>query len=243
MKKVLLDEERTMILIYLTIFVFGFFFALDYFVKLKKRKEKVNVHALQLRKELPPISELIRNCKPVAPKGYFLSKRHIWINVLPHGEIKIGLDALCPKLMTRIDSINLHDPGDRVNKNGSMCAIYQGPKKLNFYSPIDGTIQEVNTGILENPEIVCEDPFEQGWIYRIKPSLQFSKIEVDPEMSDDALNWTEYEMKRLLDFFLDEPPARRQLEENMGRGRQILEGLLDRLDSFGWAKFQENFLA
>ena len=32
---------------------------------------------------------------------------------------------------------------------------------------MDGIIQEVNTELQEHPEIVCDDPFENGWIYRI----------------------------------------------------------------------------
>jgi glycine cleavage system H protein len=231
-----------MILIYLTILVFCLFFAADFLMKRKIKNKKAQVLDPKHNSAIPPISELIKKCKLTVPQGYYLSKRHIWINILASGEVRIGLDALCPKLVTRIDGINLHDPGSKVNKNGSMCSIFQGNKKLKFYSPIDGIVQEVNTELLENPEILCDDPFEKGWIYRIKPSLQFYGLAANQELSTDILDWRESELKRLVSFFLEEPPTRNKLQENIQKGKLALEGLLDLLDSFGWAKFEKSFL-
>ena len=231
-----------MILIYLTILVFCLFFIGDLLMKRKIKKEKAKVLDLQHSTDFPPISDLIKKCKLAVPEGYYFSKSHTWINILSSGEVRVGLDALCPKLLTNIDSINLHALGNRVNKNGSMCAIYQGNKKLKFYAPIDGVIQEVNTELQENPDILCDDPFEKGWIYRIKPSLQFSNLDVNQELSTDVLDWKESELKRLVNFFLEEPPTRKKLQENIRKGKLVLEGLLDKLDSFGWVKFEESFL-
>lgn len=232
-----------MILIYLTILVFGCFIALEIVTERKKKIEKARILDQKHEKNLPPISDLLKKCQFEIPKGYFVSKRHIWINLLPSGEVRIGLDALCPKLITKIERIKLHDIGDKLNKNGSMCAIYQGTKRLKFYSPIDGTIQEINTELQKNPQTICLDPFEKGWLYKFKPSIPFSNLELNQEQANDVLNWKESELRRLVAFFLKEPTTRSQIEKNFKRGKQVLEGLLDNLDSFGWIKFEESFLA
>lgn len=209
--------------------------------RLKREKAK-DLHQ-QYSIDLPPLSDLVKKCKLAMPPGYVFSKKHIWIQTLPSGEVRVGLDAICPKLLTKIDGIHFHEPGNKVNKNGSMCMICQGSKKLKFSSPIDGIIQEINTEIQSNPEILCNDPFEKGWIYRIQPSLQFSDLVINQELSCDIMKWKESELRRLVSFFLDEPPTRKKLHENVSKGKLMLEGLLDNLDSIGWMKFEESFLA
>ena len=189
-----------------------------------------------------PISELFQNIQTSLPKGLFISKGHVWVKVLPKGEVRTGLDDFCPKLITKIDSIELHNPGDRVNNNGGMCTIYQGDKKLTFFSPLDGIIQEVNPELLKNPKIICHDPFGEGWVYRLRPSLEISYLVGSAKLDEEILGWEQQEMERLANFIMNDPSAKTELEEKWKKKRSGLQGLLDNLDSFCWMKFEENFL-
>ncbi|NOR14850.1 MAG: hypothetical protein GQ544_04020 [Candidatus Aminicenantes bacterium] len=176
------------------------------------------------------------------PKGLFISRGHVWVKILPKGEVRVGLDCFCPKLITKIDKIKLHDPEDRVNNKGGMCTIYQGEKKLTFYSPLDGVIKDVNTQILKDPKTICRDPFGEGWIYRVRPSLEMSYLVKSETMDKEILNWEQREMDRLANFIMSDPSAKTKVEENMKKKIFGLQGLLDNLDSFYWLKFEENFL-
>jgi len=228
----------------LTLLTFFFFIFIELIVReIRARKKKKSLHMdRETRKPYQPISELFQNIQISLPKGLFISKGHVWIKVLPKGEVRTGLDNFCPKLITRIDSIKLHNPGDRVNNKGGMCTIYQGEKKLTFFSPLDGIIKEVNVDLLKNPKIICHDPFGEGWVYRVKPSLEISYLVESEKMDKEILDWEQEEMDRLANFIMSDASAKTTLEEKLKKEKFGLRGLLDNLDSFYWMKFEENFL-
>jgi glycine cleavage system H protein len=228
----------------LTILTFCIFIIIELIsreIRTRKKKKSFPVDR-DTGKSYQPISELFQNIQINLPKGLFVSKGHVWIKVLPKGEVRAGLDNFCPKLITRIDSIKLHNPGDRVNNKGGMCTIYQGEKKLTFFSPLDGIIQEVNADLLKNPKIICHDPFGEGWAYRIRPSLEMSYLVESENMEREILDWEQKEMDRLENFIMSDASAKTTLEEKLKKEKFGLRGLLDNLDSFYWMKFEENFL-
>ena len=210
-------------------------------IKARKKKKSLLIEG-ETRKPYQPVSELFQNIQIKLPKGLFVSKGHVWVKVLPKGEVRAGLDNFCPKLITKIDSIVLHNPGDRVNNLGGMCTIYQGDKKLTFFSPLDGIIQEVNSELIKNPKIICHDPFGEGWVYRLRPSLEISYLVESARMDEEILDWEQKEMDRLADFIMSDPSAKTELEEKWKKKKFGLQGLLDNLSSFYWMKFEENFL-
>jgi glycine cleavage system H protein len=228
----------------LTLLTFLVFISVELIAReIKTRKKKKSLHVeTKAQKSYQPISELFQNIQIHLPKGLFVSKGHVWIKVLPKGEVSTGLDNFCPKLITRIDSIKLHNPGDRVNNEGGMCTIFQGDKKLTFFSPLDGVIKEVNVDLLKNPKIICLDPFGDGWVYRVKPSLEISYLTENEKMEKEILDWEQKEMDRLANFIMSDVSAKTTLEEKLKKEKFGLQGLLDNLDSFYWLKFEENFL-
>jgi glycine cleavage system H protein len=229
------------ILIFLT---FSFFIIVELIVQ-QRRSKKEKRSLLEDPKETrvyQPISELFQNIKIDLPKGLFISRGHVWVKVLTQGEVRVGLDCFCPKLITKIDRIELHDPDDRVNNNGGMCTIYQGEKKLTFYSPLDGIIREVNTQIFKDPKTICHDPFGEGWIYRVRPSLDMSYLMESETMDRENLDWEKREVDRLANFIMGDPSTKTIIEENLMKKKFGLQRLLDNLDSFSWLKFEEQFL-
>jgi len=228
----------------LTLLTFCVFIIVEIIVREQKsRKKKKSIHTVsKTKKTYQPISELFQNIQINLPKGLFVSKGHVWVKVLPKGELGIGLDCFCPKLITKIDSIKLHIPGDRVNNKGGMCTIYQGEKKLTFLSPLDGVIKEVNPELQKNPKIICCDPFGEGWVYRVKPSLEISYLVESEKMDNEILDWEQREMDRLENFIMNDPSAKTTIEDKLKKEKFGLQGLLDNLDNFYWLKFEENFL-
>ena len=56
-------------------------------------------------------------------------------------------------------------------KAGATAAVVESVKAASdIYSPLSGTVTEVNEELLGNPALLNTDPFGQGWIYRMKSS-------------------------------------------------------------------------
>jgi glycine cleavage system H protein len=54
-----------------------------------------------------------------------------------------------------------------------------------LYAPIAGEVVEVNTALVDNPALVNQSPYEDGWMIRIKPS--------SPEPLKGLMSSSEYE--------------------------------------------------
>ena len=57
----------------------------------------------------------------------------------------------------------------RLEDASQQVAVVESVKAASdIYSPIGGTITEVNTSLESNPALVNTDPYGEGWIFRIK---------------------------------------------------------------------------
>ena len=54
-------------------------------------------------------------------------------------------------------------------KAGEACAVVESVKAASdVYSPIAGTVTEINTALASRPELLNEDPYEAGWMMRME---------------------------------------------------------------------------
>jgi glycine cleavage system H protein len=53
---------------------------------------------------------------------------------------------------------------------GQECAVVESVKAAaDIYCPISGEIVEVNEAVIENPQLINQDPYGKGWLFRVKP--------------------------------------------------------------------------
>ncbi len=70
-----------------------------------------------------------------------------------------------------------------VSKGDTIGTIEAVKTVADMYSPISGTITEINTGLNDNPEVVNNDAYGDGWIVKIELS---DVSELDELMSASA---------------------------------------------------------
>ena len=117
-------------------------------------------------------------------------------------------------------------------------------KQLTLFSPISGEVLDTNSMLIENPEIINEDPYDEGWIYRIKPSNW--KEETSPYLlAEEASNWSKNELERFKDFLAAGPMRKYSSEPSMillQDGGEIRDNILSELPVEVWKDFQKEFL-
>ena len=57
--------------------------------------------------------------------------------------------------------------GDNVAHLGKMGEVESVKAVSDLFSPINGTVTEINEKLLDHPELVNEDPFGEGWIIKV----------------------------------------------------------------------------
>ena len=94
---------------------------------------------------------------------------HEWARV-DGGLVVIGLSPFAAGEVGEVIHVQLPAVGSAVSR-GKPCAEIESVTSVNdYYSPVDGTITEVNAALGTNPELVNSDPLKAGWFAKIKPS-------------------------------------------------------------------------
>lgn len=69
---------------------------------------------------------------------------------------------------------------------GEQAGVVESVKTASdIHAPISGEVVEINTALEDDPEIINTDPYQQGWIYKIRPD--------NPSDLDALLSAEEYE--------------------------------------------------
>ncbi len=95
-------------------------------------------------------------------EGLKYSKDHEWVKVEGNKAI-IGITDYAQDSLGDVVFVDLPEPGETVNA-GDAAAVAESVKAAaDIYSPVSGTIIEVNTELEGSPELINEDPY-QNWI-------------------------------------------------------------------------------
>jgi glycine cleavage system H protein len=194
---------------------------------------------LQIRNALGVLSDSILRI----PKGLFFSKNHTWAFLERSGNAKVGLDDFLLHITGEIKFINMKHKGDFMFKGELMAQIDQDGKTLDITSPISGKIMKANSVIIENPEIINEDPYGDGWVYLIQPTDWI--IETNSYyLSENAVAWSKRELIRFKDF-MAETMRKYSPETSMlilQDGGELRDKPLSELPGEVWHDFQKSFL-
>jgi glycine cleavage system H protein len=177
------------------------------------------------------------------PLGILFSKNHTWAHLEKSGVAEVGIDDFLLHVTGEVKFKNLKSPGTIINKGDLLADIDHNGKILSVYSPISGKIAGTNRLLTETPEVINEDPYEKGWIYKINPSGWIEETDTF-YMADEALAWTRMELQRFRDFLGGSvknysPEVSMVLMQD---GGEICDRPLSGLPDEIWKDFQKSFL-
>ena len=102
------------------------------------------------------------------PSGeLYYSDTHEWAHV-DESLVTIGLTAFRLGQLGEILFLDLPDEGKPVARGESFFSIESVKRIHDFASPVTGTLVEVNQLLFENPSILNDDPYNEGWIIRVE---------------------------------------------------------------------------
>jgi len=113
----------------------------------------------------------------VTPDELLYAETHEWVHVAEEGGDKIatiGISAHAVEALTDLVYMELPAVGTNVNASESFGEVESVKATSDLYSPVDGEIVEVNTDLPDNLEILNDDPYEKGWIIKVKISSEES---------------------------------------------------------------------
>jgi len=95
------------------------------------------------------------------------TKDHEWIKI--DGEtVILGITNFAQDQLTDVVFVELPEVGKQIEQNGNLCVVESVKSVSDIFSPISGEIVEVNKELVNSPALINNDPFEDGWIVKLK---------------------------------------------------------------------------
>jgi glycine cleavage system H protein len=101
------------------------------------------------------------------PGDRLYTRDHQWAHALKN-VATIGITSYAQQQLGEIVYIELIEIGSIVNKDEECGTIESVKAVAEIYAPVSGKIIEVNQAMIDNPEIVNDDPYGEGWLFRIQ---------------------------------------------------------------------------
>ncbi|QDK47316.1 glycine cleavage system protein H [Bdellovibrio sp. ZAP7] len=101
------------------------------------------------------------------------------------GVITIGINEDGLEDFESISTVDLPAEQEEVDTETVIGSIETSDGPLDIYSPVDGTVIEVNTSVIDDPSLIMEDPYEEGWLVRIESSDDVDDEDEDEDDEDD----------------------------------------------------------
>ena len=118
------------------------------------------------------------------PEDLKYSREHEW--ALVEGKVAtVGITDFAQDKLGDIVFVELPAVGDKVTKDEAMGVVESVKAGSDVYSPVSGTVIEINDDLPDSPDMINEDPYGDGWIVKIQMS--------DPTDLEDLMDSEAYE--------------------------------------------------
>ncbi|HCK73413.1 MAG TPA: glycine cleavage system protein GcvH [Acidimicrobiaceae bacterium] len=110
------------------------------------------------------------------------STDHEWVRV-EESLVRIGITDFAQDALGDVVYVELPEVGAQVAQNASFAEVESTKSVSDIFAPVSGEIAEVNDALEDQPELVNEDPYGDGWICIIQVN---SLDELDALMDADG---------------------------------------------------------
>ncbi len=118
------------------------------------------------------------------PKDYLYTNSHEWIR-MEDRIATIGITDFAQSQLSDVTFVELPSTGDQVAAGDEVAVVESVKAATDVYSPVTGAVAEINERLVEHPEIINDDPYGDGWMFKIELA--------EPKEVDQLLDAEAYE--------------------------------------------------
>ena len=160
---------------------------------------------------------------------------HAWARTEAPDLVSVGIDDFAQQLVGPIEEIALPRVGAPLEQGTRGWRLAADSKLVDMLSPVTGRVAAVNTRVLEDPRLINDDPFGNGWLIKVQtPRLVTSSKQLLSGAA--AQRWTESGWDELSSLFAP------QLGTIMHDGGVPLQGFARGVDPEHWDSVARRFL-
>jgi len=116
------------------------------------------------------------------PKEYKYTQEHEWICPEPENKGKVGITDYAQSQLGDVVFVDLPPPGSQVEQLKKMGEIESVKAVSDLFAPVSGRVLEINQAVINEPALVNQDTYGDGWLVRLELS---NPSELDALMDSD----------------------------------------------------------
>jgi len=98
------------------------------------------------------------------------TKEHEWIRDNGDGIVIIGITDFAQGELGDIVFVELEEQGSEFAQDDTFGTVEAVKTVSDLFAPLDGELTELNEALEDNPELVNDDPYGEGWLIKMKVS-------------------------------------------------------------------------
>jgi len=118
------------------------------------------------------------------PTELKFTSEHEWVRVEDDGALVVGITDYAQEQLGDLVFVETPEAGASFVA-GDVCAVVESVKAASdIYAPVAGDVVSVNEALQDSPELISDDPYGAGWLFRMTPE--------DPAEWEDLLDSDQY---------------------------------------------------
>ena len=103
------------------------------------------------------------------PEELRYSTEHEWARRLDDGSrVRIGITDFAQDALGDVVYVDLPAVGTRVEAAEAVGELESTKSVSEMYAPVGGVVVAVNEALADNPQLLNEDPYGEGWLIEIE---------------------------------------------------------------------------
>jgi glycine cleavage system H protein len=98
------------------------------------------------------------------------AKSHEWVKKLPDGSVLIGITDHAQAALGDLVFVEVPKAGRKLAAGEASAVVESVKAASDVYAPIAGEVIEANPKLSDTPETLNTDPYESGWLWKLKPA-------------------------------------------------------------------------
>jgi glycine cleavage system H protein len=104
------------------------------------------------------------------PEDLKYVKTHEWVRVEEDGSVTIGITEHAQEKLGDLVFVELPPEGEQLNVEDT-CGVVESVKAASdLFSPIAGEVVETNTALTDEPDLINNSPYGDGWLFKLRPA-------------------------------------------------------------------------
>jgi glycine cleavage system H protein len=103
------------------------------------------------------------------PEGLYYSKDWMWVKK-EDGKVRIGITDYAQKQLKDVVFAELPKTGEKIVRGEPFGTLESVKAVSELIAPVSGTVEQVNSEVIDRPETLNEDPYGEGWLLVVSPT-------------------------------------------------------------------------